>query len=56
MNTWTFTITRTRHNYHWIVHHNGRVHAQGTSGDYDTAWLDSHDAIPDEMIVFESVT
>jgi len=49
--SWTFTITHTPNGCHWTVHRNGATHAQGDAPDYDTAWLDSHDAIPDETVV-----
>lgn len=51
MKPWSFTITRRSTGYHWIVEHGTRRHAEGIAGDYDTAWLDSHDAIPDKRIV-----
>lgn len=55
MNTWSFTITATHPGYQWEVHHHGRRWAHGHSGDYNTAWLDSHDTIPDRRVLSETI-
>lgn len=46
MTHWSFIITNTEAGYDWTVHRGSRLHAHGTAGDYETAWLDSHDSIP----------
>lgn len=56
LTAWTFTITHATNGCHWTVHRNGATHAQGDAPDYDTAWLDSHDAIPDRLVASETVT
>ena len=53
MNRWSFTISHNKTGYDWTVHRNRKLHAHGVSPDYDTAWLDSHDAIPDTTILAE---
>lgn len=53
MNRWSFTISHTKAGYDWTVHRDRRLHAHGVSPDYETAWLDSHDAIPDTTILSE---
>ena len=53
MNRWSFTISHNKTGYDWTVHRNRHLHAHGVSPDYETAWLDSHDAIPDTTILAE---